>query len=122
MPADTGSDLEVLAEEFSGVAVDLDHVREGWNGKVGVWAAEVEAIQERARVVRRWLWERKEEGVVVLVTHGGFLHYLTEDWEGFDPVRGTAWENCEWRTYEISKRDGEVALVETGESRARRRG
>lgn len=32
--------------------------------------------------MRKWLWNR-EEKEIVLVTHGAFLHYLTEDWDGF---------------------------------------
>lgn len=39
-----------------------------------------EAIEKRARAVRCWLSHRVEREIVV-VTHGAFLHFLTEDWE-----------------------------------------
>lgn len=31
---------------------------------------------------------------IVLVTHGAFAHFLTEDWDVEDPMTGTAWLNC----------------------------
>lgn len=31
---------------------------------------------------------------IVLVTHGAFAHFLTEDWDVADPMTGTAWLNC----------------------------
>ena len=31
---------------------------------------------------------------IVLVTHGAFAHFLTEDWNVEDPMTGTAWLNC----------------------------
>lgn len=79
--ADTGSDLSVLRREMAGKPVDLGLVGEGWNSKTGKWAGTVEAVDARAEEVRRFLW-RRGEGEVVLVSHLGFLHYLTGDWEG----------------------------------------
>jgi hypothetical protein len=32
---------------------------------------------------------------VIVVTHGAFAHFLTEDWEVEDPMLGTAWKNCQ---------------------------
>ena len=34
---------------------------------------------------------------IVLVTHGAFAHFLTEDWDVEDPMTGTAWLNCRSR-------------------------
>lgn len=79
VPCDTGSDLSVLKEEMKGKPVDLSRVEEGWNAKTGKWAPTADAIEKRAREARQWLKARPEEAVVV-VTHGGFLHYFTEDW------------------------------------------
>lgn len=54
---------------------------------------------------------------------GGFLHYLTEDWSSSDRYPGTGWANTEFRSYTFSALEPEAAhLVETPESRQRRRG
>ena len=79
LPSDTGSDLDVLKEEMADKPVDLSLVHEGWNSKKDKWAPAPEAIEKRAGEARRWLKARPEKEVI-LVTHGGFLHYLTEDW------------------------------------------
>lgn len=66
---------------------------------------------------------------VVLVTHGGYLHYFTDDWEDSDLYPGTGWRNCESRSYcfeeddfmaEDGDGDGEARLTETMESRRKR--
>lgn len=44
-------------------------------------------MQKRAAALRCWLWKRPEENIA-LVTHGAFLHYLTEDWRGLVVPRG----------------------------------
>ena len=77
LPCDTGSDIEILKEEFKDKPVDLSLVRKGWDSKQGRWAATTMAIEARAREARIWLRGREEEEVVV-VTHGGFVHFLTE--------------------------------------------
>ncbi|KAN0120123.1 phosphoglycerate mutase-like protein [Hyaloscypha variabilis] len=130
LPCDTGSAPEKLAAEFSSGefagAVDLSLVHEGWNSKVGRWSPASSAIEQRARDARLWLRELAEgaEGDVqiVVVTHGGFLHYFTEDWEGSERGTGTGWENTEYRSYGFVEGSGDASLEETGESRERRRG
>ena len=32
---------------------------------------------------------------IIIVTHGAFAHFLTEDWDVDDPMTGTAYKNCE---------------------------
>lgn len=88
LPSDTGSDVAVLRKEMAGKPVDLSLVPEGWNSKTGTWAAEAEALERRAREARRWLMARPEREVV-LVTHGGFLHYLSEDWSDSGRFNGS---------------------------------
>lgn len=44
------------------------------------WAPNAKAIENRARDAREWLMNRPEKEIVV-VTHGGFLHYFV----GFIP-------------------------------------
>ena len=124
-PCDIGSDPEVLEKEFETSPVDFSLVHDGWTSKTGPGATDAEAVRERALVVRRWLRD-PEEDVICLVSHGGFLHYLNEDWDGFNEARGTGWGSCEWRTYEfkamLGDGDENATLVETEGSRARRRG
>lgn len=88
VPCDTGSDVAVLKEELKDKPVDLSRVKEGWNVKTGKWAPTADAIEKRAREARQWLKARPEKEIVV-VTHGGFLHYFTEDWADFNKAMGT---------------------------------
>ncbi|KAJ5460861.1 uncharacterized protein N7458_002413 [Penicillium daleae] len=131
VPCDTGSEPAVLQEEFAGKPVDLELVHEGWNNKDGRYAPTNRALKERARAARRWLKARPEKEII-LVTHGGFLHYFTEDWEDSSQYQGTGWVNTEYRTYTFTDEahnedleghalDGDNAtLTETLESRQRR--
>ncbi|GAB1731292.1 hypothetical protein NU195Hw_g767t1 [Hortaea werneckii] len=122
LPCDTGSSPEDLAKEFDGKPIDLGLVQPGWNSKKMQWAANARSIEARARAARLWLMNRPEKDIVV-VTHGGFLHYFTEDWSGSDRFAGTGWANTEFRTYTFSSSEPEQAhLIETPESRQRRCG
>ncbi|PPJ59658.1 hypothetical protein CBER1_01217 [Cercospora berteroae] len=89
LPCDTGSSKEVLEKEFGDQPVDLDHVTPNWECKVRVW-----------------LRDRPEKNIVV-VTHGGFLHFFTENWSEHDLFSGTGWANTEWRSVQfISEEKG----------------
>ncbi|KAL2150680.1 hypothetical protein VTH82DRAFT_7243 [Thermothelomyces myriococcoides] len=129
LPCDTGSDPDVLAAEFGSPAgggqVDLSMVGPGWNVKTGSspYAPLVERLQARARRARLWLRElgRRYEAEhpgrdahIAVVTHGGFLHFLTQDWDGMKPNGGTGWQNTEWRTYEFFM-DGQGAKGQDGQ-------
>ena len=59
---------------------------------------------------------------IVVVTHGAFAHFLTEDWDVEDPMLQTTWTNCEAREYVFneSSKIGNAHLVETKESRSQR--
>ncbi|BDD61334.1 hypothetical protein MAP00_006382 [Monascus purpureus] len=89
VPCDTGSNPEVLREEIEkgGLPVDLGLLFDGWNSKKGPYAPTNKEIKNRARAARRWLKARPEK-VIVVVTHGGFLHYFTEDWEDSSEYQG----------------------------------
>ncbi|KAJ5105395.1 phosphoglycerate mutase family protein [Penicillium alfredii] len=128
---DTGSEPSALRREFEGQPVDLELVQEGWNNNKDRYAPTNKALKLRARAARRWLKARPEKEIVV-VTHGGFLHYFTEDWEDSSQYQGTGWTNTEYRTFEFSDEvhkddlegfeldDDNASLVETIESRHRR--
>ncbi|KAL8783781.1 MAG: hypothetical protein Q9213_004397 [Squamulea squamosa] len=120
LPCDTGSNIDVLKEKFKNKPLDLSLLREDWNNKKDRWAAEQEAIERRCCDARQWLRTRNEKAIVV-VTHGGLLHYLTEDWAGSEQFQGTGWENTEFRSYRFVAEDDESASIEeTAESKQRR--
>ena len=87
VPCDTGSDVAVLKEEMKDKPVDLGMLQQGWNVKTGKWAPTADAVGKRAKEARQWLKARPEDEIVV-VTHGGFLHYFTEDWTGYIEANG----------------------------------
>ncbi|KAI9736569.1 MAG: hypothetical protein M1818_006080 [Claussenomyces sp. TS43310] len=133
LPCDTGSDPDKLLAEFSTGAwansVDLSLVKDGWNDKSASspWAPAAPKIEARAKAARKWLRELGHKSGkpadIVLVTHGGFLHYFTEDWVGHEKFLGTGWANTEFRSYVFRyENDENASLIETPESCERRRG
>ncbi|KAI2486677.1 Phosphoglycerate mutase family protein [Pyrenophora tritici-repentis] len=148
--ADIGADVHKFLPDlftpgeldFDVGKVDASAVTEGWNSKVGrspdmmsvcmltktclqqgYWAYEKTAISKRAAELRNWLYQRPEAQVII-VTHGAFAHFLTEDWDVEDPMLGTAFKNCEHRVYVFSPGSTakEAHLEETWESRRKRGG
>ncbi len=87
-PSDTGSDIELLKKKFQDKPIDFSRVPEDWNSTKGEWASTGENVNNRARKVRRWLKARPEKNIVV-VTHGGLVHYLTGDWSDNGKFAGT---------------------------------
>lgn len=151
LPCDVGSAPEKLHQEFDEAGlVDLSLVKDGWQDKHSPdspWKPEMEKVKRRAEKARKWLYElaqqdstaagaesqadggeeeEKQEKHIVVVTHGGFLHFLTQDFDGMDLNRGTGWDNTEWRTYEFvtdaQGKDEDVGLKETEESWRKRKG
>ncbi|KAK1141283.1 hypothetical protein N8T08_009186 [Aspergillus melleus] len=123
-PCDVGSEVEGLkarARDWD-VAIDWSFVHERWTSKSGRYKPVTESIEDRARAVRQWLSQCPEKEIVV-VSHGAFLHFLTEDWEDSYTHEGTGWSNAEFRTYVLEPKTSgvdDVSFVETGESRRRR--
>ncbi|KAJ5099633.1 phosphoglycerate mutase-like protein [Penicillium argentinense] len=126
-PCDVGSKLEDLQNEVQqqNLPVDLGYVEEGWYIKTGKYKSTLESIRDRAQSTRSWLKARPEKEIVV-VTHGGFLHFLTDDWEDGAKYEATGWNNVECRTYEFLSDRGnsggpdDAELQETMNSRRRR--
>lgn len=81
----------------------------------GIYQASLSGVEARAAELRAWLWKRPEKKIV-LVSHGAFLHYFTEDWRFFDGAKGTAYENCEYRQFTFSEESNEeeAHVVEHG--------
>lgn len=137
MPSDVGTaraELEQQQQLFPADKVDLSRLHIGWTNKGpgSPYAFALPVLAARARSARRVLRDlTKDLGAddrVVVVTHGGFLHFLTEDYEGVDPGRGTGWKNTEWRSFEFvgpsasGAEDENASLKETADSYERRRG
>ena len=130
LPCDTGSEPSKLIDEF-GSKVNFDLVKEGWNNKKGKWSPATSAIAARARDARLWLRDlassaladTNEDVNIAVVTHGGFLHFFTDDWVGYTTFTGTGWSNTEFRAFEFTSQDDpDASIIETKESRERRKG
>ncbi|KAF2003781.1 phosphoglycerate mutase family protein-like protein [Amniculicola lignicola CBS 123094] len=113
-----GSDLRFDVEK---IVRGVDGVPKGWNVKTGYYAYTREAISQRASDLRSWLFQRSEDKII-LVTHGAFLHFLTEDWDVDDPLSGTAYNHCEVRIFDFKETSTakEAHLIETKESKETR--
>ena len=122
-PCDTGSTKAEITREFHNSSrVDMHLVTDGWNVKTGKYSPSKTAIEERAKLARRWLKEQNAKDIAV-VTHGGLLHFLTEDWADMERYQGTGWANTEYRSYRFDPlRPESASLIETEESKTRRRG
>ncbi|KAF3903207.1 hypothetical protein ABW20_dc0102298 [Dactylellina cionopaga] len=102
--------------DFSTVESDCPE----WPAKEGKFSAET--VKKRSEKARHYLYDNyNEDEEIIVVTHGGFLHYITEDWESYDELMGTGWGNTDWRTYTIREVDGVVQMVETEECLKRRK-
>ena len=134
---DIGSDPSLLRSIIAENQwrVDLSLIKDDWNvkGLESRYSPHSSAINSRARDARSFLRLKIRELVrngvvdaqVVLVTHGGYLHYFTDDWEDSYEYPGTGWHNCETRSYVFEEDfmtdvDGEARLTETMESRRKR--
>ncbi|KAK3316089.1 histidine phosphatase superfamily [Apodospora peruviana] len=135
LPCDIGSDPTKLHTEFDPLgSVDLSLVTEGWNDKsfASPYFPDMRKLESRAKAARRWLRDlvAKDGGDgerhIAVVTHGGFLHFLTQDWDGMRADVGTGWKNTEYRTYEFvdptGEKDADARLRETKVSWRARRG
>lgn len=129
LPCDIGSPPSVLASQFPPEKVDLSLLTPDWMDKSpdGPNAPEYAALERRAQRAREFIRdlgrgyeEREGRGAeIVVVTHGGFAHFLTGDFEGSGDGGGTGWGNAEGRTYVFGEDGG---LRETEGSWRTRRG
>ncbi|KAJ3499463.1 hypothetical protein NLG97_g306 [Lecanicillium saksenae] len=128
-PSDTGSKVAVLRSEF-GDKVDLRHVTEHWTDKTACseFQADLTKLETRARRARLWLRElarRPGADHIVVVAHGDYLHFLTDEWEGVPDLDFYVWKNAEYRSYQfkdVHNDDDNADLIETPESWNRRQG
>jgi broad specificity phosphatase PhoE len=90
-PCDTGTPLDVLQEEFPQVQfMDELFPQETWPRerssrlqKVGtIYDDQPDDLLARAVEFRRWLREEINDEEVIVVTHGGFVHFFYGRWRG----------------------------------------
>ncbi|OTA88702.1 hypothetical protein M434DRAFT_398946 [Hypoxylon sp. CO27-5] len=131
-PSSTGSSKVALQFLYKGL--DLSALSDDWHlkGSDTPFAPNVEKVEARAKVARNWLRmlalklveDGNEDAHIVVVTHGEFAHWLTDDFIGVDYGRNSGWYVCEFRSYRFLKLDApeaeDVEMVETHESLRRR--
>ena len=139
IPCDTGSSRAELEKEFKDYPIDFSLVDEDWNSKVGKWGTTDAIVTTRALDARQWLKSRNEKEIVA-VTHGGFLHHLTQEWTGSKPFKsnvpsvyaepgstelehltGSGWDKCEHRTFAFIEEQGDNATMQETEQSLQRR-
>ncbi|TQS31376.1 hypothetical protein Golomagni_08345 [Golovinomyces magnicellulatus] len=129
LSSDTGSEIDALQHEF-GDKVDLSQVSQSWTDKTtsSPFQADITKLEARAAQARKTLYSLLDfdgDDHVVVVTHGDYLHFLTEDWHGVPEQGFYVWKNCEYRSYQFDPTGKDVAgarLVETETSWKRRHG
>ena len=108
LPCDTGSSTSELAKAFPGLS--FGDLGEEWLKKSGRYAPDDDAVRERAERVRKNLSETAESlenearKDIVVVTHGVFMKFLTEDPDIDLPKAG-------WRVYRVEKKDTEKYVL-----------
>ncbi|KAK2730054.1 phosphoglycerate mutase family protein [Colletotrichum kahawae] len=130
-PCDTGSAVSEIEGEFDG-KVDFSRVPADWTEKKSPesrWEPTLKKLEVRAAEARRALREIaggvEGDAQIVVVTHGGFLHFLTNDFHGVPAGKATGWENTEYRSYNFADstgKDEKALFTETQESWNRRQG
>ncbi|CRG91222.1 hypothetical protein PISL3812_08270 [Talaromyces islandicus] len=116
LPCDTGSSRDVLEAAFPNVDFSSLGVS-NWPSKNGDFSADDTTVKHRARRVRSRLEEitsqlkSEERADVIVVTHGVFMKFLTED-PDIDLAKAG------WKDYLIAKDNGtDISLVPAPESR-----
>jgi len=90
---DLGTDVDKLKVEF-GDQVDFSNVPASWNDKspASKYYPTPEKLAARARDARLWLRNLAnklgEDAQIVVVSHGGILHFITEEWDDIEAGRG----------------------------------
>lgn len=76
--------------------LDFTKLDKIYPAKTGIYSASEEAILERARAVRKWLYHRSERYVIVM-THSGFLRRVAPSMDKY--------KNAEYRLYQFAQED-----------------
>lgn len=103
-PCDTGSAVDVMANEPAWCHFDWSSCDPSYIKNTGLHAYSREAIAQRGEVAMQWLRGRSEK-IIAVVSHSGFLR---------SGVSGKSYENADYRVFEFGKEDGK--LVESEET------
>ncbi|KAL7914500.1 phosphoglycerate mutase family protein [Trichoderma velutinum] len=112
LPCDTGSERAILEKTFPNL--DFTVLDTDWFVKTGTYAADDTSVILRARIFREKLWNitksiqtdqpSSSQRAIVVVTHGVFMQYLSQDMTIDLPKAG-------WKSFLIRKApNGEVVL------------
>jgi broad specificity phosphatase PhoE len=90
-PCDTGSPLDTLRNEFPQIQFPEELFPDSWPRQANsipvkentVYEDTPGALSLRADQIRRYV-KNLDDTEIILVTHGGFTHFLLDDWAG-DP-------------------------------------
>ncbi|KAI0423835.1 histidine phosphatase superfamily [Xylaria sp. FL1042] len=128
-PSDTGQPAEELEAVFR-PQIDTSLLdRKWWLKRQGSkYVPDVALVEARAREARVFLRELAQEGPddahIVVISHGGFLHFLTDNYSGLTENCFTTYGNTAVRSFQfanLSGTDPDAKLVETDESVQRSR-
>ncbi|KAI0596107.1 phosphoglycerate mutase-like protein [Biscogniauxia sp. FL1348] len=106
-PSDTGSAPKRLEALFK-PHVDLSHLSERWyrrdpDSDYYPDVGKVEARARRARLfLRRLARAAPDDAHIAVVTHGGFAHFLADDYEALGPGAFTDYDNAELKSYRFA--------------------
>ncbi|KAH8594508.1 histidine phosphatase superfamily [Bisporella sp. PMI_857] len=96
-PCDVGSEVEVFRKQFE--TFDWSQVDTVWPRKEGLYAYSRDGLTQRGIACRKWL--RKQEGVVAVVSHSGFLRV---------GVSYKKYENADYRIFSFAPDDVDAEL------------
>ncbi|KAI0413409.1 histidine phosphatase superfamily [Xylaria grammica] len=123
-PSNTGQPPNELELAF-GPHIDSSLLDRNWYKKDrgSKYLPDVALIEERAREARVFLRDLAQSGPdnahIVVVSHAGFLHFLTEEFSGLSEEYFTTYGNTTMRSFQfahLNGRDPEAKLVETNAS------
>ncbi|OAL46609.1 phosphoglycerate mutase-like protein [Pyrenochaeta sp. DS3sAY3a] len=107
-PCDTGSERHILEKDFPNL--NLEVLDEGWQAKVGQYAADDNSVALRAAKIREKLkhlnaaLRGNNRRDIVVVTHGVFMKFLSGEEDIDLPKAG-------WKSYTFSSDDEDRAVL-----------
>jgi broad specificity phosphatase PhoE len=123
-PSDTGQPPAALEMAFR-PQVDTSLLDNNWcyKGQGSKYVPDMTLIEARARDARVFLRElaqsAPDDAHIVIVSHGGFLHFLTEDYSGLSQRYFTSYGNTAMRSFQfvdLYGDDPDAKMVEMEES------